>query len=127
MLCAPTWPHALVLGEGPAEWEQAHSPLDLGNDGPKIECRGDLKGSRHGQQSHVPGDKVGTTAKHRPILRRLKKLKLQRVMAMCVLSHVSHIHRELVVTKAGFKVSSIDSKMLLPKSTGEWLELEARR
>lgn len=75
-----------------AEWEQAaHSPLDLGNDGPKRECRGDLKGSLHGQQSHVPGDKVGTIAKYRPILRRLKKLKLQRVMAMCVLSHVSHI------------------------------------
>ena len=50
---------------------------------------GNLKGRLHGQQSHVPGDKVGTIAKYRPILRRLKKLKLKGVMAMCVLNHVS--------------------------------------
>ena len=42
----------------PAEWEQAaHSPLGLGNDDPKGECRGDVKGRLHEQQSCVLGAK----------------------------------------------------------------------
>lgn len=44
---------------------------------------GNLKGHLHGQQSHVPGDKVGTIAKYRPILRRLKKLKLRSNGHVC--------------------------------------------
>ena len=44
---------------------------------------GNLKERLHGQQSHVPGDKVGTIAKYRPILRRLKKLKLRSNGHVC--------------------------------------------
>lgn len=61
----------------------AHSPPGLGNDDPK-ENAGDLKGRLHGQQSCVPGNKVRTIAKYRPILEKAKR-KPEGVVAMCVL------------------------------------------